>query len=295
MERNDLGSRIARRRKDLGMTQRDLAERLHVTDRAVSRWERGIGSPDISLLAPLASVLKISIDELVTGTVFVPTSESPSEWQLRKKEREKKRLERLAYNAPRLGYWLWFLVLLFIPVLLVSSLIGEDIKQHLLPAYITGKAVMAVCSVAYGLILLKLSCTHEYYKTAGIFYLLAFAVNSLTEFFEISFLSVWLQVLILLPGVVLSCFSTYHEYMAHSAVLEDLDMSLSDKWDFMWKLYIGAAAGVLVGTVLAEILPVVGLLLITVAGLGILIEGCMFVYCLYKTAKLFRNYPAEWK
>lgn len=295
MNRDNLGNRIALRRKELGMTQRDLADRLGITDRAVSRWERGIGAPDISLLAPLTSILKMSIDELVTGETYAPVPEEPSEWQLRKKELEKQRLDRLAYNAPRLGYWLWLLVLLFIPAFLVSSLIGEDIKQHLLPAYITGKVVMAVCSVIYGLILLKLSCTHKYYKTAGIFYLLAFAINSVIEFFEISFLSEWFRALILLPGVVLSCFSTYHEYMAHSAVLQDLNVALSDKWDMLWKLYIGAAAAALFGAFLAEILPVVALLTAAVAGLGMLIEACMFAYCLYKTAKLFRNYPAEWK
>ena len=46
------------------MTQKDLAERLHITDRAVSKWERGLCAPDISLLESLAETLGVSILEL---------------------------------------------------------------------------------------------------------------------------------------------------------------------------------------------------------------------------------------
>ena len=48
------------------MTQRELAEKLHVTDKAVSKWERGAGCPDISLLEPLAEALELSVDQLLT-------------------------------------------------------------------------------------------------------------------------------------------------------------------------------------------------------------------------------------
>lgn len=51
------GKQIAERRKSLGMTQKDLAEKLHVTDKAVSKWERGINFPDLGLMESLAQVL----------------------------------------------------------------------------------------------------------------------------------------------------------------------------------------------------------------------------------------------
>lgn len=54
-------------RKEKGMTQKDLAERLYITDRAVSKWERGLSAPDISTLEPLAKILGITITELITG------------------------------------------------------------------------------------------------------------------------------------------------------------------------------------------------------------------------------------
>lgn len=66
MDREMLGRFIAQRRKERNMTQRELAEALHVTDKAVSKWERGAGCPDISLLEPLAEALELSVDQLLT-------------------------------------------------------------------------------------------------------------------------------------------------------------------------------------------------------------------------------------
>ena len=56
---------IQQRRKELGMKQSDLAEKIHVTDKAVSRWERAVGFPDIRLLEPLAQALEVSLTELL--------------------------------------------------------------------------------------------------------------------------------------------------------------------------------------------------------------------------------------
>ena len=58
------GTLIRALRKERNMTQKDLAERLHITDRAVSKWERGLCAPDISLLESLAETLGVSILEL---------------------------------------------------------------------------------------------------------------------------------------------------------------------------------------------------------------------------------------
>ena len=54
MDAKILGNYIAARRKELGMTQANLAEKIHVTDKAVSRWERGVGLPDIDNLEAIA-------------------------------------------------------------------------------------------------------------------------------------------------------------------------------------------------------------------------------------------------
>ena len=60
-----LGDFIGSERKNLGLTQRDLAARLHVTDKAVSKWERGLSYPDVTLLEPLAAALDLTVEELM--------------------------------------------------------------------------------------------------------------------------------------------------------------------------------------------------------------------------------------
>lgn len=65
MDAKKFGAFIAEMRKEKNMTQADLAEKLQVTDKAVSRWERGLGFPDIGTLEPLAAALGVSILELM--------------------------------------------------------------------------------------------------------------------------------------------------------------------------------------------------------------------------------------
>lgn len=61
------GQLIAARRRELGLSQTELAEQLHVTDKAVSRWETGRGMPAVDSLEPLAEVLGLSVSELLSG------------------------------------------------------------------------------------------------------------------------------------------------------------------------------------------------------------------------------------
>ena len=65
MEVKEFGRFIAGMRKEKKMTQAELAEKIHVTDKAVSRWERGLGFPDIQTIEPLAQALGISVLELM--------------------------------------------------------------------------------------------------------------------------------------------------------------------------------------------------------------------------------------
>lgn len=65
MDAIKFGSFVARARKDKNMTQAELASKIKVTDKAVSRWERGLGFPDINTLEPLAEALGVSVLELM--------------------------------------------------------------------------------------------------------------------------------------------------------------------------------------------------------------------------------------
>ena len=65
MDAQKFGAFIAQCRKEKSMTQSELAAKIMVTDKAVSRWERGKGFPDINLLLPLAEALEVSVFELM--------------------------------------------------------------------------------------------------------------------------------------------------------------------------------------------------------------------------------------
>ena len=67
MDQNKSGKFIAKLRKEKNMTQEQLAEKMGVSINAVSKWERGLSFPDISLLIPLSEILNISLYDLLKG------------------------------------------------------------------------------------------------------------------------------------------------------------------------------------------------------------------------------------
>ena len=74
MDATRFGLFVAEMRKEKHMTQAELAAKIKVTDKAVSRWERGLGFPDINLLEPLAEALGVSILELMKSEKVVETN-----------------------------------------------------------------------------------------------------------------------------------------------------------------------------------------------------------------------------
>lgn len=67
MDNMQFGAFVAQLRKEKGLTQKELADLLNVTDKAVSKWETGKGFPDVKLLEPLARALGVSLVELMQG------------------------------------------------------------------------------------------------------------------------------------------------------------------------------------------------------------------------------------
>ena len=91
MEPTRIGRFIAERRKALGLTQRQLAEQLSVSDKAVSKWETGRGLPDVLLMPPLCAALGITVNDLLSG-------ERVGEGDYRKKA-EENMMELMRENA----------------------------------------------------------------------------------------------------------------------------------------------------------------------------------------------------
>lgn len=67
MNQTEIGKFIARRRKEKKLTQTQLAEKLNITDRAVSKWETGKSMPDSSIMLELCEILGITVNELLSG------------------------------------------------------------------------------------------------------------------------------------------------------------------------------------------------------------------------------------
>ena len=98
MDVNETGRRIQQLRKSHGWTQRELAERLNVTDRAVSKWERGLNYPDMAILEPLAKALDSTVVEIL-GIENIPESEgvdAVTEVAVKETERIKKETRQRA-------------------------------------------------------------------------------------------------------------------------------------------------------------------------------------------------------
>ena len=67
MDQIKIGRFISERRKCINLTQMQLAERLGITDKAISKWERGVAMPDTSIMLELCELLGISVNELLSG------------------------------------------------------------------------------------------------------------------------------------------------------------------------------------------------------------------------------------
>lgn len=67
MDYPKIGQFIAERRRELNLTQKQLGEILNVTDKAVSKWERGLRCPDVSILGELSNALEVGMGEILNG------------------------------------------------------------------------------------------------------------------------------------------------------------------------------------------------------------------------------------
>lgn len=109
MDKAKTGALIAAARKEKNLTQRELAAALHVSDRAISKWERGAGFPDISLLEPLADTLDLGVLDLLRGERGTEPEPEPTVRQAlaflarQAKERTRKRVESGAGRSGAFG------------------------------------------------------------------------------------------------------------------------------------------------------------------------------------------------
>lgn len=67
MDCNKVGALLYQLRKEKGMTQRQIADQLNISDKTISKWERGLGCPDVSLLGELSELFEVNIEQILAG------------------------------------------------------------------------------------------------------------------------------------------------------------------------------------------------------------------------------------
>lgn len=158
--KKSFGNFILQRRKELGMTQKEFAQRLFVTDSAVSKWERGLAYPDITLLQSICEILQCSEKELLSSS----------------EDTEGRRAEQLAKKYLRLTHRYRLIQFLLYGGTLLACAVGNLATTHTLSWFwIVLTSLMMVASLALLPVLVS-------EKNAGLYSLGSFTLSLLLLF-----------------------------------------------------------------------------------------------------------------
>lgn len=115
MDQIKIGKFISERRKSVSLTQAQLAEKLCITDRAVSKWERGLAMPDSSIMLELCAILKISVNDLLSGEVVsMENNNQKNEELLLEMAKEVEKKNKIIWNS------MWIIMIVSIIALFAS-------------------------------------------------------------------------------------------------------------------------------------------------------------------------------
>lgn len=160
MDQNKIGRFIAERRKKQGLTQAQLAEKLNITDRAVSKWETGRAMPDSSVMLMLCGELKITVNDLLHGEVVTMENyDEKTENILIEMVKQKEKSDRQMLSLEIL-IGIFSMIILFGFIFSAEFLQMEDWLRICL--IITG-FIIALVGIAFAL---KIEQTAGYYECA---------------------------------------------------------------------------------------------------------------------------------
>ena len=124
MDQLKIGKFIAGCRKEKGLTQAQLAEKLNITDKAVSKWERGISMPDTAIMLELCGLLGITVNELLSGEKIGMENNEQKNEQL---------LLDLAKEVERKNKTIWTSMIVMMTVSMVALFGGIIVAALLMP------------------------------------------------------------------------------------------------------------------------------------------------------------------
>ena len=124
MDQIKIGKFIAECRKKNNLTQLQLAEKLNITDRAISKWENGKGMPDSSIMLDLCNELKISVNELLSGEMISMGN---------KNEKQEQLLLDMAKEVEQKNKIIWTSMWVIMVLSMTALLVGVFISAFLIP------------------------------------------------------------------------------------------------------------------------------------------------------------------
>ena len=139
MNQAKIGKFIAECRKSKNLTQSLLAEKLSITDKAVSKWERGLAMPDVSIMLELCDILEISVNELLKGEKTCMNDEKQNDEQL---------LLDMAKELERKNKIIWSSMWAIMAVSITALIAGIFISAFLIPQGVWQLvAILGICVV----------------------------------------------------------------------------------------------------------------------------------------------------
>ena len=160
MDQIKIGKFIAEQRKKNNLTQAQLAEKLNITDRAVSKWENGKAMPDSSIMLDLCSELKISVNELLSGEVIkMDNYNEKLEKNLIELVKQKENADkRLLFTETIIGI---ISVIAFLSLIGIAAIAPMEDYVRFLIIILSGIAFTAIC-----LVLIRIEQVAGYYECA---------------------------------------------------------------------------------------------------------------------------------
>ena len=157
MNQEKIGNFIAEQRKKYNLTQSELAEKLGITDRAVSKWERGINLPDASIMIDLCKILNITVNELLSGEIikkesYMEKAENNLIELKEMDERNNKRLLTLEIALMFIG------ITAFVPFIILAE---QETNTTLKITYIVLATLILSVSIIFSFIIEKEAGYHE--------------------------------------------------------------------------------------------------------------------------------------
>ena len=139
MDQIKIGKFIAEQRKSVGLTQMQLAERLNITDKAISKWERGLSMPDTSIMLELCDILKINVNELLSGEKICMENNSKKNEQL---------LLDMAKELEKKNKTIWASMWAIMIVSMTALLAGIFVAAFLIPeGILQAVVIIGICVV----------------------------------------------------------------------------------------------------------------------------------------------------